>query len=98
MTAGTKSTFQVFYGAPPAQRQQGPSFETLQEALDHVASKVGEEACDIRLPDGRWYAKQSTVLQQQEPGSAGSQAAADEVAWMRSRPSRSSPGGKDKGS
>ena len=95
--------FRVYYvsEAPGAsakeQRRPGPSFPTLQEALEHVTNMVGEVSCDIRMPDGRWYAKQSTVLQPLDPGGKAAEAAAEEVDWMRSRPSRTSPGKTPKG-
>jgi hypothetical protein len=97
------SGYRVYYvtaapeGGSKEQRRPGPSFATLEEAIEHVASMVGEVSCDIRLPDGRWYAKEKTMLQPVDPSSKAGKAAAEAVDWMKSRPSRSSPGKAPKG-
>ena len=82
-----EGAFQIFYATTGEASEPGPKFATLEEALQHAARNK-DRRCDVRLPDGKWYAKQETV------GIATLEAAADEaiasIEWMKSGPSRTS--------
>lgn len=73
--------FKVFYVVEGGKPEPGPEFATLEEAQRH-ARGAGRK-CDILLPDGRWYARQSTV-----GVGESSDAPSDSIGWMRGGPSR----------
>ena len=95
MVDANTGKYQLYYVIGDGDPEPGPSFDTLDAALR--AARKSARACDILGPDGHWYAKQQTVGMDLGGASDGSaervaRTADDAVAWMRTRPSRSSRG------
>jgi hypothetical protein len=90
----SKGAYRLFY-ISGMEKRAGATFDTLDAAL--AAARASDEPCDILGPDDKWYAREQTVgidLRKIDDSSESARAIAkntDEVvAWMESRPSRSS--------
>lgn len=88
--------YRLFFIRDGGDKQEGPSFETLEEALS--AARARAERCDILLPTGAWYGREETVgidLKRdidEDTRKKLEDNANKAVAWMKSRPSRNKGG------